>query len=262
MPLNKAKSKIAIIFRGPIRPDVESVAKNIRLLKENFSKFDVDTYLITWNNIGVSNFITNEGIDNLLIIKEPSKEFISQKLTTRTKENSLFDRNYKAFWSVRTGIKLVLDTKINYDWIVLTRTDLAVHIEDIEKWLSGDDYVMPTQENYIINDQFGIAKPMIMDKAWDYIDLPNLNKLYGQSVNPEDCLKKIMEMNGVNTKKISADFYSLDIKRHDTDKDYLRTVSKSKKQNERRDNLRLIVNKYRHIWLVNFICAVYKKCKT
>ena len=79
---------------------------------------------------------------------------------------------------------------------------------------------MPTQENYLINDQFGIARPDIMYKAWDYLNLDILNKLYGESYNPENCLEKIMKMNGVQIVKRVATFYDLCRARHDKEIDY------------------------------------------
>lgn len=254
------KKKVAIIVRGPIRPDIDTVIKNIRLLKKSFLEFEVDVYLMAWNSIETSDFIIAKEVDNIILIKEPTTEFISEKLTTRTKQNSLFDRNYKAFWSVRTAIRIIRDTQINYDWIVLTRTDLEISIRNANKWMNDSLYTMPKQENYVINDQFGIAKPEVMYKAWDYIDLPTLNQLYGQSFNPEECLKKIMELNGVLIQKQKASHYELNLKRHFKENDYPISLLKLEIKNSKKIN-KLFVGKKYFIKIIKIIYNFYKNEK-
>ena len=92
--------KIAITIRGPIRPSPKAVIDNIEILKKSLTDFDIDTYLITWNNQDLTEIRESRLIDNYIILKEPETKFVGRILTTRSKNiSAIFDRNYKAFFS-------------------------------------------------------------------------------------------------------------------------------------------------------------------
>jgi hypothetical protein len=220
--------KIAIIFCGPIRPDWQSVKANIDLLKKSFENFNVTTYLCSWNDPTILSNIDVTSIDNLILFKEPEKNFIASQVWARIKQGGAsFERNYKAFWSRRQILEIVKNSDIVFDWIVLSRTDLKIYIEEPKTWLIKGCYSMPTQARHYkkevvnpVNDQFGIADPNTMYDAWNYKDMNTYNRLYNMSVNPEHTLKFIMEMNRVTIVDCTADHYDLNLARHTNDSTY------------------------------------------
>lgn len=228
--------KVAIIFCGPIRPDWHSVKENIDLLKKSFENFNVSTYLCSWNDPKNLYNIDVTCIDNLILFKEPEKNFIASLVWARIKQGGAsFERNYKAFWSRRQILEVVKKSDIAFDWIVLSRTDLKIYIEDPKNWLLKGFYSMPTQARHYkkevvnpLNDQFGIADPDTMYDAWDYKDIDTYNRLYNMSVNPEHTLKFIMEMNGVTIVDFKADHYDLNLTRHKNDRNYSLEAGKCK----------------------------------
>lgn len=213
------KEHIAILFRGPIRPNVEDIAKNIIILKDCFKEFVIETFFVTWDGPHIYEIQALKLIDNYLILKEPNDSYIDTVMTSRARSEitSLFASNktaYKQFWSQLLGIKMVISHGI-YDFIVTSRPDLRIKIDNPHEWLRSKKYVMPTQECHLnYNDQFGIADSETMLKAWDYKNIDNLVELYRDCLNPENCLANIMKSNNVSFDYIEASKYELNKKRH------------------------------------------------
>lgn len=214
--------KIAILFRGPLRPDIKTVSENIRNIKKSFSKYELDTFLFCWQDPQVGELVQSGLVDHVIQLKEPSTEFCAERLKARcTKPWALFDRNYKMFWSQKLSLEIIRGMEIEYDWIITTRPDLSMEIADPELWLNKWHYTMPIPKwvNTGFTDQFGIADMLTMYDTWNYNNLETLNKFYEESIGPEDCLRLMMESKKIKVKMINAD-YILNPKRHYQDTTY------------------------------------------
>lgn len=222
--------KIAILIRWPIRPDINSCLINIENLIKQINWFEIETFFLTWADEKVSDFIKNDKnkiIDNYIILKEPSLEYIETQLKTRCKVPwPLFDRNYKMFWSQKLWLNFIISNWKKYDYIITTRPDLEIDLIDINKWLIEDIYIMPNpidrdcDINIIwIVDQFWVAKSKIMYNAWNYININTLNELYWNSNWPEDCFNNILKLNNVKIANILTK-YELNPKRNFNDINY------------------------------------------
>lgn len=195
---------IAIIFRWPIRPNVEVVEKNIKYLLKQFDLYKTDTYLISWADKELFSLIDKKIIDNVIFLKEPTDEFISKKLVTKSKyEWSMFERSYKMFWSQKLILDFIKWTNIGYDYLVISRPDMKVDILDIKKCLSSEKYIIPANEEFIKNhkkdsedisivDVFAMWPFNKLDKVWNYDNLENLNRLYWESYWNWDMIKRML----------------------------------------------------------------------
>lgn len=219
--------KIAVLIRWPIRPDIKSCLINIENLIKQINWFEVETFFLTWASEKVSDFMKSDKsklIDNYIILKEPSLEYIETQLKTRCKVPwPLFDRNYKMFWSQKLWLDFIISNWKKYDYIITTRPDLEIDLIDINKWLSDDIYIMPKPTNrdseISINDRFWVWKTNVMYNAWNFINIENLNILYWNSIWPEDCFYNIIKANKVKISNISTK-HSLNPKRNFNDRNY------------------------------------------
>jgi len=209
------KNNIAILFRGPIRPNAINVARNIKSLKDSFKDYSIETFLVTWDSPNLRKLQKLKLIDNYLILKMPDDSYIDSVMTARAKSEaysimSNYKTAFKQFWSQLMGLKMVISYN-KFDYIVSTRTDLKVIIDSPQDWLKENLYLMPIQEcHYNFNDQFGIADPKTMLGAWNYQTLENLVYLYNGCENPENCLANIMKSNNISYSYLSAKEYELD----------------------------------------------------
>ncbi len=200
--------KIALMVRGPIRPSAQSVSDLIIHYTEMLSGHDIDVFLGTWNSDNLDEFLEIRKKEtlprvNLMSFNEPEKDYIDRELfparcrTALRYPNEVFPHNtYKQFWLNRELIKTIVTYK-KYDHIVYSRTDMRVHIGDLESWLSQEQVCVaaPSTGQYP-DDRFAIATPENMWKSFEFRDLGNLNNMYGNSENAEHCWFQIMNQNG------------------------------------------------------------------
>lgn len=196
--------KIAIILRGIIRPSAEFVSENITILKNAFKDHDVDTYLFTWSNQPYKEILDKHQDLNISAMPDLKEEDVYEYFTGKTRTQIAYPHawkahnSYKQFFQTTYALRYVKESRIKYDYIFLSRTDLRLDPGNVETWMSPNRYVVDSTRLYpVIGDQCAMATPDVMLKAWDYRDLSNLNDLYPGSENPETVLFKNMLNNGV-----------------------------------------------------------------
>lgn len=213
---------IACIIRGPIRPNHNSVINNINTFLESFKDFkeNIDLYLCTWEEYSQSSSEIKKHFDDINVI------------TTSLEKNPVFGQKYlfnklncyRQFISAKFFISSISKLK-KYDFLIHTRTDMRMKIEPKE-WFNQNFYttihsgqnLKDNWQNFsgehFTNDQFSVAQPEIMEKAWDYGTEKELIELIDTVPFPEKILDFNIEKNKVFVKVARPLIWNLDYERH------------------------------------------------
>lgn len=204
--------KIAIFFRGPFKTGIENGEHNILKLINNFKGLDIETFLFSWKDDNSKAFVNKEYIDNFFLMKEFESRLIESFFNGKTENNKKYAdiwksyNSYKMFWQMKYIISLIHSLN-KFDLICFQRVDKSFEIDKsiIDMAINNDKYYIfegCRNCNEMINDQFGIAKTEIMKRAWNFLDDKSLNDIYNDSINPENCLFKLIKGNNVPYEKI------------------------------------------------------------
>jgi hypothetical protein len=188
--------KIAILFSGAIREDVEMCRDAMKTMISNCTNHEVETFLFTNKNKLANSFI--DMVDNILLLRELDKDYMDSLFTARCRWPANPSNTFRAFHRNKTCFEMVNRLPQKFDYVIYCRPDAKIIINDIDSYFSNDKYVVTNSSMQPIEDQFGVATPEIMARAWDYGDFATLNRLYGEANHSEDCLWRIMQMNGVS----------------------------------------------------------------
>lgn len=220
--------KIAVLFRGPVRPNNQSVLDRVHefLSQFNGQPVEIHTYLATWRywkEEKSTDLINVNVFDNVIMQTEPTDERISKFVSVPVLKNTVsVGPPFKMYYQSKTAIDLICNND-DYDFIVHTRTDLQMIIYPyFNEWFDPLHYValhthpepFTTEYTPWLNDQFGIAPAALMKKAWDYGTLENLGKLLDQADIPERVLQTIVDTNGVPVKSAPHSVWNLDPERN------------------------------------------------
>lgn len=217
--------KLAVLFRGPIRPTYEACKENIDTflneLRDNGN--DVTTFCVTWNKVNLDSTPISDikkmidEMDHAIACPEPHPDFYLPMVPANSRR-TLHINAYKVFWQGKIGTQYIKDTNIPFDYVIVTRFDVQIKLgETHDAWFTPDHYVM--QEKYFRengNDQFGIGTVENCVKAWKYGAVESLREFYTNADTVEHCLFRIAEANGVKTRPQNSEFYELDPRRHIT----------------------------------------------
>jgi hypothetical protein len=215
--------KIAIMFKGLIRPNPQQAAELAREQLDQFRALghDIRTYLVTWSDQKLSPTEFLDGNRDLfqdaIMLSQPSMERCRQAVARDY---------YRPEYHHRTGryplqnvvnpyfqskIALEMITKCDdYDYIVNTRLDLKILFGDhLSKWFDPEHYVSPRTPVDWINDWIGIAPTELMRRSWDYGTLADLGRHIETSRIPEHILMQIQAQNGVKVRQGDFTFNQL-----------------------------------------------------
>jgi hypothetical protein len=211
--------KVAVLFRGPVRPNAATVAVNTALLIDElrFNGFNVSSYLATWsdyNSDEVNKLLSRGLYDNVILQKMPTKEHIKKYVTRDTYGIYPISNVYNMYYQSETAIDFIIQSD-NYDYIVHSRTDLRIRFgKQIHDWFSQQYYVMSTNNTPWICDWIGIATPEIMQKAWNFKDRYQLGELIDNTNVPEYVAMMIMKYHNISTRTNTAEEIWLDPNRN------------------------------------------------
>lgn len=170
---------------------------NVAMLLDCLKEHEVTTHLWTWDSPAA---------------REVSHQFHSAHLNPEPQGVN----SYKQFWTLKLAT-----TSSTADFVIQSRTDMTIQV-DIKDWLNpgcyttihvrGDFPGNPNSE--FINDQFGVATPEIMRRAWDYANEETLKKFMSDAQKPEDVFQSILDMNHVPVIIAPTAVWVLDKNRH------------------------------------------------
>ena len=186
--------KLALFFKGPIRPSAQECIENANRVKKSFESYDYDDFAFAWNCEEAHKFAASKTCKNVILLDEPDNDLVQNHILTQRGggRGSGRGNSFKHFWMMKFAAETILKMPTRYDFIVFTRLDYQFEFLDIASWLNPSHYIAPP----LNCDIMGSAPPELFLRAWDYRDVPTLNYLYGSSEHPEQTWQKIREMNG------------------------------------------------------------------
>ena len=228
------KIKIAVLFRGPVRPDINSVVFRCQEFVDQFrgvQNVELVTYLSTWRTWKQHTASTLLGLDlfdNVIMQTEPTDAQI-QRATTITKLPNGADIRpvFNMYYQSKTALDLI-HAADDYAFIVHSRTDMIMQMgEHITQWFDQTAYTAPhvpgvaaphaphiAPEDLWICDQFGIAPSAMMQAAWDYGTIQDLGKRIEAADIPERVLQNMMRERNIIAKAPPTVQWALDPRRN------------------------------------------------
>lgn len=210
--------KIAILFRGPVRPQPASVVDRYREFMSQFQGVqgvEIHTYLATWRTWKqhrAADLISLDLFDNVIMQEAPTAMH-HRRCTSLTKlaKGADIEPVFNMYYQSKTALDLIVRSD-NYNYIVHTRTDLRMIMgQHINDWFDPDFYVAPhVHPNPWMCDQFGVATGENMHKAWDYGEISDLGKLIESADIPERVLEMMMDRAGIKVKTAPHIAWQLD----------------------------------------------------
>jgi len=211
--MEQRKAKIAILFRGPVRPNVTNVSARIKHFLTQFTgvqNAEITTYLATWKTWGVHHardLIHQDLVDNVIMQTEPTDAQIRRATAVTTLPNGASIKPvFNMYYQSKTALDLI-HAADDYDWIVHTRTDIVMDLgPHIPLWFDQEAYTAPhvpgvfaphapqtpASEQWMC-DQFGIAPASWMHRAWDYGSIRELGRRIEAAVMPEAVLQTMIQ---------------------------------------------------------------------
>jgi hypothetical protein len=195
--------KILIWHRGPVRPNIQNCINNINLLKSNFNKnyFDFDELISTYNHPLADDLYNNYKVKYFLLMEAPDNNFVKQTFEfSNIPSGACSKRVFKQFYTNKIVSEFIFNLQ-KYDFVIMSRMDTSFSIESsAAEWFNPNFYTtIHDKQDGFTNDQFGVAQPEIMKKAWDYIDLKNLKMFGDNAYRAEDIFDQILTLNNVST---------------------------------------------------------------
>lgn len=207
--------KIAILFRGPVRPNPRSVYDKYRHFMEQFRGMDAEihTYLATWrywHHHRAMDLAAQDIFDNVLVMEEPTLRQVKACTNIDWIANGMpIHGVYNMYHQSKIALDLIMDAD-QYDYIVHTRTDLWMWMDQMDQWFC-DSYVAPhVHPLEIMCDQFGVAPAAVMHRAWDHGTKAELGKMLEAAEIPESVLQMMIERAGITAKKGPYKIWQLD----------------------------------------------------
>jgi hypothetical protein len=197
-------TKVAVLFRGPMRPSPYTTAIHTSLLMNELKSYgyNITTYLVTWpeyKDYNALELISMGLYDNVLLQQIPTKQLESH---VKRKSYGIYPNSnvFNMYHQSKTAIDLIIASD-DYDYIVHSRTDLHVKFgKYIQDWFDPDFYGSPNPDTPWICDWIGIATPDIMHKAWNYVTHNQLGKLIDESEIPEQILMSMIDKHNIAIK--------------------------------------------------------------
>ena len=217
-------TKIAVLFRGPIRPNPGSVVERVKEFMNHFANVNpgvqVSTYLATWRTwkqYNASELLALDLFDNVIMQTPPTIEHWS-RCTPLTKfpNGAEIEPVFKTYYQSKTALDVIVNAD-TYNYIIHTRTDMQMILsEHLNTWFDEDYYVAPHIHPYpFMNNQFGVAPGHIMHKAWDYGSISNFKRLIETAENPESILQTMIDEAGIKVRTAPYIAWNLDPKRNE-----------------------------------------------
>lgn len=209
--------KIAVLFRGPVRPQISSVIDRVKefMTQFNGAQVEIHTYLATWRSWKqnrAAELMAMDLFDNVIMQTMPTVEH-HRRCTSLVKlpNGADIEPVYNMYYQCKTALDLIVNAD-TYSYIVHTRTDLQMIMgQHINDWFDPNYYVAPhIHPDSWMCDQFGVATGETMHKAWDYGDIANLGRLIEQADKPEAVLQTMIDNAGIKVRTAQYLAWTLD----------------------------------------------------
>ena len=232
--MSQSKIKVAVLFRGPVRPDLQSVWMRVTEFMQQLStvsNIEVTTYLATWRrwkDVDASKLIGMDLFDNVLMQTQPSDAQIARATAIKAVPSGQIIRAvYNMYYQVKTALDIIHSAD-DYHYIINTRTDMVMQLgEHLPQWFDQHAYTAPhvhgvyaahtphiqASEQFMC-DQFGIAPAAMMHAAWDWGSIAELGRRIEAVQLPEQVLQNMITERGIPVKAVPYRAWQLDPQRN------------------------------------------------
>jgi hypothetical protein len=216
------KVKVAVLFRGPVRPDIASVSTRCNEFMSQFANVqnvEFTTYLATWRkwrDHSATDLIHLDQFDNVIMQAEPTDAQIARATGIATLPNGAEIRPvFNMYYQSKTALD-VIHAADDYDYIVHSRTDMRMIMgETMAEWFDNAAYTAPhVHPHPWMCDQFGIAPAAMMYAAWNYGSIAQLGKDIEAADIPERVLQNRIDALGIPVKAPKYALWDLDPRRN------------------------------------------------
>ena len=208
-----SKIKIAVLFRGPMRPDPGSVLQRVSDFMAQMNQIgnaEVHTYLATWRtwrDHKASTVLGMDLFDNVIMQTEPTDAQIERATKIKNLPNGADIRPvFNMYYQSKTALDII-HAADDYAFIVHSRTDIIMNMgHHLPQWFDTEAYTAPhvpgvlaphaphiAPEDLWMCDQFGIAPAAWMQRAWDYGTIKELGRRIEAADIPERVLQTMLE---------------------------------------------------------------------
>lgn len=208
-----SRVKIAVLFRGPMRPDTDSVVARCSEFMNQLRQItnaEFHTYLATWRSWRdhkASTVLGMDLFDNVIMQTEPTDAQIERATKIKRLPNGAAIRPvYNMYYQSKTALDLI-HAADDYAFIIHTRTDMVMDLgQHLPQWFDAEAYTAPhvpglaaphaphiPAADMWMCDQFGIAPAPWMQRAWDYGSTAELGRRIEAADKPEAVLQTMIE---------------------------------------------------------------------
>jgi hypothetical protein len=212
--------KIAVLFRGPIRPSVASTAARVSDFMQQFRGLQnatVSTWLTTWRtwrDQRAADLLAQDLFDHVIMQTEPTDAQIQRATQITQLPNGADIRPvFNQYHQSKLALDLICQTD-DFDYIVHTRTDLQMQLGPyIGQWFDPQAYAAPhvpgvaaphaphiQARDMWICDQFGVAPAAMMHAAWNHGSISELGQRIAAADKPEAVLQHMMAQRSIPVK--------------------------------------------------------------
>lgn len=220
--MSERKLKVAVLFRGPVRPDIAGVSSRCAEFMSQFANVqnvEFTTYLATWRrwrDQTASDLMKLDQFDNVIMQTEPTDAQIARATGIKNLPNGADIRPvFNMYYQSKTALDVIYAAD-DYDYIVHSRTDMRMIMgEHMQHWFDATAYTAPhVHPHPWMCDQFGIAPAAMMYAAWNYGSIAQLGKDIEAADIPERVLQTRIDTLGIPVKAPQYLAWELDPRRN------------------------------------------------
>lgn len=198
--------KLAVLFRGPMRPNIQQVLENAQLTIDELTAagHDVTSFLATWSThetASIQDLVSQKHFDHCIISDEPDIKLVNSYVHRQTALNG--HGTVYNIWKMYTQSKYAIDQIVqteSYDRIIHSRTDIRVNFGNhLDTWLESSStyYVRPRCDAaWWYNDTVGVTTPIIMQRVWNWNSYEELGQRIDKVTIPEEVLMDLIKDSG------------------------------------------------------------------
>ena len=200
-----------ILKSGPIRPSEDAVLEVIQSVRRQFP--DAVIFLSTWTAISLR---VKESVDYFSELPEPQNKDIDKMVITRTRQQRELRMSdemsgckyalYKMMCGVENVCKLASPYVQDSDIVMRLRTDSMFLFSPGYFPFSPNTYVARKGDGF---DWFCLTTFSVMKRVWCFYSLQEYNKAVHDAWNPEDLVRRRVNVPIVNLDKARCQSYIL-----------------------------------------------------
>lgn len=186
--------KVAVLFRGPMRPSEDTIRANIATVLDELRGLEFTSFLVTWE--GEQTDYLGDLIEHITHLPIPDVPDMGKFPTGHSRRNAFLQ-----YYSTPRALDVIPD---DFDWIVYVRQDIHIRLNDRSDWFTPGFYNTAHVEPFIC-DQVAVAEASVMRRAWRYPSKDELTEHIGATARAEDTLSRLLSQNGVEARTCYCD---------------------------------------------------------